>query len=244
MSLHEKLIVIDGLVISKWGGEVFQALREGGVTAINATCAVWENSRQTLDNLAQWYHWFGEYADIIIPIRQTKDIEMGKAAGKTGIILSFQNGSPIEDRLDYLAIFKQLGVGIIQIVYNTWNLIGGGCYEMPDPGLSGFGREVIDEMNHLGIAIDLSHVGSKTTDDVIAVSKDPVLFSHVCPYELKKHPRNKETRQLKAVAEKGGLVGVTCFFSFLPKGDSSTVDDYADVIEWMVNHCGEDHIVL
>jgi membrane dipeptidase len=113
VSLHEKLIVIDGLVISKWGGEVFQALREGGVTAINATCAVWENSRQTLDNLAQWYHWFGEYADIIIPIRQTKDIEMGKAAGKTGIILSFQNGSPIEDRLDYLAIFKQLGVGII-----------------------------------------------------------------------------------------------------------------------------------
>ena len=97
-------------------------------------------------------------------------------------------------------------------------------------------------MNRVGIAVDLSHVGVKTTDDAFAASKDPVVFSHVLPKAMKEHPRNKETRQLKAVADKGGLVGVTMFPPFLPKGEASTVDDYAEIIEWMVDQCGEDHV--
>ncbi|MFQ5520075.1 MAG: membrane dipeptidase [Candidatus Methylomirabilia bacterium] len=242
MSLHEQSVVFDGLIVSRWGAEVFKALRAGGITAVNATCAVWENARQTLDNLAQWLQWFDRHADLIMPVRQTGDIAAAKAAGKTGIVLGFQNGSPIEDRLDYVGLYKQLGVGIIQLTYNTQNLIGSGCYESRDSGLSDFGREVIAEMNHVGIAVDLSHVGVKTTDEAIAASQDPVLFSHVLPNQLKAHPRNKETRQLKAVADSGGLVGVTMFPPFLPKGTASTVDDYAEIIEWVVNQCGEDQV--
>lgn len=242
MSLHEKLIVFDGLIVSNWGPEVFKALRAGGITATNATCAVWENARQTLENIAQWLGWFDCYADLIMPVRRTGDIALAKAAGKTGIVLGFQNGSPIEERLDYLALYKQLGVGIIQLTYNTQNLIGSGCYESRDSGLSDFGREVVAEMNRVGIAVDLSHVGTTTSDDAIAASRDPVVFSHVLPSELKAHPRNKETRQLKAVADKGGLIGVTMFPPFLPKGTASTVDDYARIIEWMVDRCGEDHV--
>jgi membrane dipeptidase len=170
-----------------------------------------------------------------MPIRHTRDIAAAKASDRTGIILGFQNGSPIEDRLDYLALFKQLGVGIIQLTYNTQNFIGSGCYESHDSGLSDFGREVVAEMNRVGIAVDLSHVGPRTTDDTIEFSKDPVVFSHVLPAELKAHPRNKQTRQLKAVADSGGLVSVTMFPPFLPKGSESTVDDYAEIIEWMVN---------
>jgi len=242
MSLHEQLIVFDGLIVSRWGHEVFKALRTGGITAVNATCAVWENARQTLDNIAQWLQWFDRYADLILPVRRAGDIAAAKAAGKTGIVLGFQNGSPIEDRLDYLAVYKQLGVGIIQLTYNTQNLIGSGCYESRDTGLSDFGREVVAEMNRLGLAVDLSHVGVKTSDDAIAASRDPVVFSHVLPAELKQHPRNKETHQLKAVADRGGLVGVTMFPPFLPKGTASTVDDYAEIIGWMVDRCGEDHV--
>ena len=242
MSLHEQLIVVDGLIVSNWGPDVFKALRAGGITATNATCAVWENARQTLDNIAQWLKWFDQYADLIMPVRRTGDIPAAKAAGKTGIILGFQNGSPIEDRLDYLALYKQLGVGIIQLTYNTQNLIGSGCYESHDSGLSDFGREVVAEINRIGVAVDLSHVGVKTTDDAIAASKDPVVFSHVLPKAMKEHPRNKETRQLKVVADRGGLVGVTMFPPFLPKGTASTVDDYAEIIEWMVDRCGEDHV--
>ncbi len=242
MTLHEQLLVVDGLVVSKWGPDIFQALRSGGLTAINATCAVWEDARQTLDNIAQWLGWFDHHADLITPARTTADITRAKAAGKTGVILGFQNASPIEDRLAYLALYKQLGVGIIQLTYNTQNLVGCGCYESRDSGLSDFGREVVAEMNHVGIAIDLSHVGPKTSDDTIEASRDPVVFSHVLPAELKAHPRNKETRQLRAVADRGGLVGVTMFPPFLPRGTASTVDDYAEILEWMVDRCGENHV--
>ena len=242
MTRHEQMIVIDGLIVSNWGPEVFRALRAGGLTAVNATCAVWESARQTIDNIAQWLGWFDRYADLILPVRRAADIVAAKAAAKTGIILGFQNGSPIEDRLDYLALYKRLGVGIIQLTYNTQNLIGSGCYESRDSGLSDFGREVVAEMNRVGIAVDLSHVGPKTSDDAIAASRDPVVFSHVLPADLKAHPRNKETRQLRAVADRGGLVGVTMFPPFLPRGIASTVDDYAGIIEWMVDHCGEDHV--
>jgi membrane dipeptidase len=242
MPLHDRLIVVDGLIIANWGPDVFRALRAGGVTATNATCAVWENARQTLDNIAQWLRWFGEHADLIMPVYRTADIQAAKAAGKTGIILGFQNASPIEDRLDYLALYKRLGVGVIQLAYNTQNLVGTGCYESRDPGLSDFGREVIAGMNRAGIAVDLSHVGTKTSDDAIAASRDPVVFSHVLPAAMKAHPRNKETRQLRAVADRDGLVGVTMFPTFLPRGIDSTVDDYAEIIEWMVDTCGEDHV--
>jgi membrane dipeptidase len=242
MSLHDRLIVFDGLIVSEWGPEVFRALRAGRLTAVNATCAVWENARQTLDNLARWLQWFDRHPDLIMPVRRTADIQAAKAAGKTGIALGFQNASPIEDRLDYLALYKGLGVGIIQLTYNTQNLLGSGCYESRDSGLSDFGREAIAEMNRLGIAVDLSHVGARTSDDAIQASREPVVFSHVLPAELKAHPRNKETRQLRAVADRGGLVGVTMFPPFLPRGTASTVDDYAEIIEWVVDRCGEDHV--
>jgi membrane dipeptidase len=242
MTLHERLTVVDGLIVANWGPEVFRALRAGGITAVNATCAVWENARQTLDNIARWLGWFGACPELITPVRRTADIVAAKAAGRTGVILGFQNASPIEDRLDYLALYKQLGVGIIQLTYNSQNLVGSGCYESRDGGLSDFGRDVVAEMNRVGIAIDLSHVGPRTSDDAIAASRDPVVFSHILPTELKAHPRNKETRQLRAVADRGGLVGVTMFPPFLPRGAASTVDDYAEIIEWVVDRCGEDHV--
>ncbi len=242
MALHARLTVIDGLIVSKWGPDVFTALRVGGITATNATCAVWENARQTLDNISQWLQWFDAHGELIMPVRTTADIHAAKAAGKTGIILGFQNGSPIEDRLEYVRLYKQLGVGIIQLTYNTQNLIGSGCYEGRDSGLSDFGRDVVAEMNRVGVAVDLSHVGARSSDDAIECSRAPVVFSHVLPAELKKHPRNKETRQLKAVADTGGLVGVTMFPPFLPKGTASTVDDYAEIIAWMVDRLGEDHV--
>jgi membrane dipeptidase len=242
MTLHERLLVVDGLVVSKWGPDIFQALRDGGLTAVNATCAVWENARATLDGIAQWLGWFDRHPDLIMPVRTTADIARARDTRRTGIILGFQNTSPIEDRLAYLALYKQLGVGIIQLTYNTQNLVGCGCYESRDSGLSDFGRDVVAEMNRVGIAIDLSHVGPKTSDDAIEASRDPVVFSHVVPAELKAHPRTKETRQLRAVADRGGLVGVTMFPPFLPRGPASTVDDYAGIIEWAVDRCGEDHV--
>ena len=108
--------------------------------------------------------------------------------------------------------------------YNTQNLVGTGCYER-DGGLSGFGREIVAEMNRVGIMCDLSHVGSKTSEEVILESKKPVCYSHCLPSGLKEHPRNKSDEELKFIADHGGFVGVTMFAPFLAKGIDSTIDD-------------------
>lgn len=235
-------LVFDGLVVAKWGPEVFRALRAGRVSAINATCATWESARPTIDNLARWVRWFDEFSDLIVPVRQVSDFELARSTNRTGIVLGFQNLSPIEDQLNYVAMYKALGVGIMQLTYNTMNLIGSGCYESRDSGLSDFGREVVAEMNRAGVAIDLSHVGEKTADDAIEASAVPVVMSHVLPTELKAHPRNKSWAQMKTVVDRGGLMSVTMFPAFLPKGSASTVDDYAAAIDLVVAHCGEDAV--
>jgi membrane dipeptidase len=214
-------------------------MQKGGVTAANCTCCVWENFRQTMDNIVRWKCWFNQNEDLLLQVFSTKDIQRAKAESKTGIILGFQNVSAFEDRIDYVNLFKELGVGIVQMAYNTQNLVGTGCYESKDGGLSDFGREVVAEMNRVGIMCDLSHVGPNTSRDVIEVSSRPVCYSHCLPAGLKEHPRNKSDEELKFIADQGGFVGVTMFSPFLKKGPNSTVDDYVGAIDYVVNLVGE-----
>jgi len=222
--LHNDAIIIDGLIIAKWNRALFEDMRKGGLTAANCTVSVWEG-----------------FQDLVIPVRTTADIRRAKAEGKTGILYGFQNAHAFEDQLGYVEVFKQLGVGIVQMCYNTQNLVGTGCYER-DGGLSGFGHEIVAEMNRVGIMCDLSHVGSKTSEEVILASKKPVCYSHCLPSGLKEHPRNKSDAELKFIADHGGFVGVTMFTPFLKKGVDARVDDYAEAIEYIMNIVGEDSI--
>ena len=238
--LHKNSIVIDGLVVSNWSREVFADMRKGGLTAANCTCSVWEGIKGTLNNIAHWKYSFETNKDLILQVKTSNDIHAAKKSNRTGIILGWQNTSGIEDHIDYLGIFKDLGVGIMQLTYNTQNLVGSGCYESHDSGLSDFGRDVVDEMNRLGILIDLSHVGAKTSDDAIRYSKKPVAYSHCLPSGLKDHPRNKTDEQLKFIADSGGFIGVTMFPPFLKNGANSTIDDYVEAIDYVVNLVGED----
>ena len=241
-SLHDSLLVVDGLNISRFDRSVFEDLRRGGVTAANCTCSIWENFRDSMDQVARWQAHFREHADLITQVFTTADIHRAKAEGRTGIILGWQNLSGIEDRLDYLGLFKALGVGVMQIAYNTQNWVGTGCYERHDGGLSEFGHEVIAEMNRLGILCDLSHVGPKTSEDVIRASTRPVAYTHCLPAGLKAHPRNKTDAQLRSIAERGGFVGVTMFPPFLRRGTQSTVDDYVEAIEYVLDLVGESQV--
>jgi membrane dipeptidase len=241
-SLHADSIVIDGLVISRWDRALFEEMRAGGVTAANCTCCIWENFRDTMLNIAAWHRRFDDFSDVIMPVKTTADIQAAKKAGKVGIILGFQNTSAIEDRLDTLTLFKKLGVGIIQLTYNTQNLIGSGVWEENDGGLSGFGREAVSEMNRVGIAVDLSHVGKQTADDAIKYSKLPCTYSHVCPAGLFAHPRNKTDEQLRTIVERGGFVGITPHTPFMVNGVNSTLDDCIDLFEYTMKVCGEDNV--
>ena len=240
--LHNEAIVFDGLVVANWSRAVFEDMRQGGVTAANCTCSVWEDFQRTIDNIAQWKRWFVEHDDLLLQVYTSADIEMAKREGRTGIVLGFQNSSAFEDQLGYVQIFKELGVGIVQMTYNTQNLIGAGCYETADTGLSDFGREVVAEMNRVGIMCDLSHVGPKTSEDTILASSQPVCYSHCLPSGLKEHPRNKSDAQLKFIADHGGFVGVTMFPAFLRRGSAATVDDYIEAIEYVTNIAGEDSV--
>ncbi len=239
-NLHDNLIVFDGLIVSKWSRAVFEDMRRGGLTAANCTCSIWEGFEATMRNIAAWKSWFRQHGDLIVEARSVADIRRAKGEGKTAIVLGFQNATAFEDQIGYVGLFKEVGVGVVQMTYNTQNLIGCGCYESRDGGLSDFGREIVAEMNRVGILCDLSHVGPKTSEDVILASKQPVAYTHCLPAGLKEHPRNKSDEQLKFIADHGGFVGVTMFPPFLRKGPQSTVDDYVEAIDYVVNLVGED----
>lgn len=240
-NLHNNIIVIDGLIISKWNKSTFEDMRRGGITAANCTVSVWEGFNETMNNIAEMRAHIAKHSDLLLQVTKAADIKRAKAENKTGIILGFQNAHAFEDKLGYIDLFKQLGVGIVQMAYNTQNLICTGCYE-EDKGLSDYGREVVAEMNRVGILCDLSHVGAKSARDIIEASNQPVCYSHCLPAGLKEHPRNKSDEDLKFIAKRNGFVGVTMFPPFLPKGTSSTVDDYVSAIDYIVNIVGEERV--
>jgi membrane dipeptidase len=240
-TLHDKSIIIDGLNISKFERSVFEDMRKGGITAANCTVSVWESFTKTVDNIALMKQQIREYADMLTLVRTTGDILRAKQENKTGIILGFQNAHAFEDNLGYIEAFADMGVRVVQLCYNTQNLVGTGCYER-DGGLSDFGREVITEMNRVGIMVDLSHVGANTSSEAIAFSKKPVCYSHCLPSGLKEHPRNKSDVQLKEIADAGGFIGVTMFAPFLKRGIDATVEDYIEAIDYVVNLVGEDTV--
>jgi membrane dipeptidase len=240
-NLHENSIIIDGLNISRFDRSVFEDMQKGGITATNCTVSVWESFAKTVDNIALMKQQIRENSELLTLVRTTDDILRAKKEKRTGVILGFQNAHAFEDNLGYIEAFADMGVRVVQLCYNTQNLVGTGCYER-DGGLSGFGREVISEMNRVGIMVDLSHVGGNTSSEAIAFSKKPVCYSHCLPSGLKEHPRNKSDEQLKEIADAGGFVGVTMFAPFLKRGIDATVEDYVEAIDYVVNLIGEDTV--
>ena len=243
--LYDQAIVIDGLNVSNWDSPaVFRSLQAGGVTAINATIATWENYAETMDTIAGWLRRFGEYEDVLTLVRTVGDIRRAKQDGKVGIILGFQNATPIENDLDRLAVFHALGVRIIQMTFHERNLLGNGCYEPRDGGLSHFGVDAVRELNRLGVLVDLSHCGTRTTLDTIERSERPVACTHANARSYFDVPRNKTDEALKLMAKRGGVVGATAIAGFLRTGWESTVDDYVDAIDHLVQMLGIDHVAI
>jgi len=244
LSLHSESIIIDGLNVSVWDEDVFNRLKAGGVTAVNATIVCWENFREAISNIEKWNEKFESFKDLIMQVKTIEDIRRAKSEKKVGIVLGFQNGTPIEDDINLIRIFHDLGVRIIQLTYQDRNYIGYGCWESKDAGLSEFGYRVVKEMNRQGILIDLSHASEKTSMETIEASKDPVAFTHTNPKSIVDNPRNKSDEQLLALAEKGGVIGATLYPPLLVGGEGSTLEDYLDVIDYLVKLVGIEHVAL
>jgi membrane dipeptidase len=240
--LHEGSIVIDALIISKWSRSVFEAMHRGGVTAANCTCSIWEGFVPSMQAVAQWKHWLREHADILTQVYTVGDIQRAKAENKVGIILGWQNSVGFGDDLRLVPLFRELGLRIVQMTYHTANMAGSGCLESRDLGLTDFGRDLVATLNAERILIDLSHVGTKTSEETIKASKRPVAYTHCAPKALKDHPRNKTDAELRLIAEHGGMIGVTMFPPFMRHGNESSLDDYLDAIEHTIKVAGEDHV--
>lgn len=236
-------LVIDGCNPSNWNDPaVFDNLLAGGVTATNATVAVWEGLEASVDEVSRWLKRFRDRSDTILQIRSVADIEEARRTGRAGIILGWQNVSPIENDFERLELFSALGVRIVQLAYNLRNLVANGCYERADEGLSTFGLKTVAKMNELGILIDLSHVGDASTLDAIEASTQPVAITHANLRSFADRPRNKPADAVRALVERGGVIGANAFPRFLPNGFESTIEDFLDAIESLVEVAGIDHV--
>jgi len=241
---HHAYIAIDGLIVGKPGRSIFEAMHRGGLTAVNFTCCIWEGFTDSMRAIAQWKKWFKENSDLLMQVYSTRDIERARESNRVGVILGWQNSSGFEDYLPYVPLFHELGLRVVQMTYHTANLSGSGCLEGYDGGLTDFGRELVLELNQAGILIDLSHVGSKSSEQTILHSRQPVAYTHCAPMALKSHRRNKTDAEIRFMAEKGGLIGVTMFPPFLRRGNDSTIEDYLDAIEHVIHVAGEDHTAI
>jgi len=217
-----------------------------GITAVNLTVGVVGATapapfESTVARIAAWEREVDAHPDVLRRVRGVADLEDAKASRLLGLIYGFQDGVPFEGQLDRIALFHGLGVRIVQLTYNDRNLLGDGALEPGEAGLSRFGHAAVARMNELGILVDLSHCGARTTVEAIRTSSRPVALTHTGCAALFSHPRNKDDATLRLTAEGGGVVGIY-LMPFLNPSGPPTTDDVVRHLEHALQVCGEDHV--
>jgi membrane dipeptidase len=221
--------------------------KDSGVTAINLTINDVGNGPNkfmgAVKNIAGVEHDLAAHPDVLMKILRGSDIQKAKSTKRLGIIYGCQDTTMLEGDLKNLAVFSDLGVRIVQLTYNVRNLMGDGCIEKADGGLSKLGYDFIAEMNRLNLLLDLSHAGPRTIAEGIAASKAPMAITHTGCRALVDLPRNTRDSELKALADRGGVAGIY-FMPFLRLSGQPHAEDLIRHIEYAVNVCGEDHVGL
>ena len=237
-------VVIDALQYSNWDRALFEEWRAGGLDAVHVTLAYWETARDTLSRIGRWHQHFRQHVDLIRPARSAEDILAAKREGRTAVILGAQNCSPIEDDVSLVSVFREAGLMIMQLTYNNQSLVGAGCYESDDPGISRFGRKVIAEMNRVGMVIDLSHSHERTSLEAIDLSGRPVAITHANPRSFHGALRNKSDRLLKALAGRGGMLGFSLYPLHLRDGSNCSRRAFCEMVARTAELIGIDHLGL
>lgn len=211
-----------------------------GITAVNLTVSQ-SGFSDTVENIARWMTRMELHPAAFRQVRTVADIADAKVTKRLGVVLGFQDTVPFEGRIENVDIFRNLGVRVTQLTYNVRNLVGDGCLEPANGGLSRFGHSVVERMNAVGMLVDLSHCGQKTTAEGIAASRLPVAITHSGCNAVARHPRSKDDTELRALAEKGGVIGIY-LMPFLSPGRVPTRADVLDHLEHAINVCGEEHV--
>ncbi len=225
-----KTPLIDNLQYANWSEKIFRQMRAGGVDAVHVTIAYHENFRETVLNVEAFNRWFERFPDVIFHGTSAADIRLAQETGRTAIFFGFQNPSPIEDDIGLVEIWHKLGARFMQLTYNNQSLLATGCYEANDCGITRMGREVVAEMNRVGMVVDMSHSGERSTLEAIEISRRPIAITHANPAFWHKALRNKSDAVLKALGDSGGMLGFSLYPHHLKDGSNCTADSFATAI--------------
>jgi membrane dipeptidase len=246
-ALYKNAIVIDSLCApltdpdAPITPEVLQAVRQSGITAVNFTISD-PTFEGTVGNIALVEALVEQHPEAFLIVRLHSDIARAKHENKIGIMPGFQYTAFLEEKPDRIEMFRQLGVRIMQLTYNNRSIFGDGCLEPGNAGLSKAGIAAVKKMNDVGVALDLSHSGYRTTSDGIAQSAKPVLISHSGCAAVYAHPRNKPDDILKALADRGGYFGVYLMPYVVASPTIPTREHVLDHVVHAINVCGADHV--
>lgn len=238
----ESSAFIDGPQYCAWSRAIFEDMRAGGLMAVHATIAYHETFRETVDRLVSWNRLFADHADLIGRARRAPDIDALAATGRTAILFGAQNPSVIDGDLGLVEVLSDLGLAFMQVTYNNQSLLGSGWQEPVDGGLTRFGRNVIAEMNRLGMIVDLSHAGERTAIESIEASTRPVTVSHANPRWFRDTPRNLSDRVIDALAAHDGLMGLSLYPHHLKDGTTCRLADFAAMVARLADRIGPQRI--
>ena len=220
---------IDNLQYCNWSREVFKINREAELDAVHVTIVYHEDYDELLKRVDEWKIHFKDNSDLIFHGKNYKDIEKAKEQKKTAIFFGFQNCSPIEDDINLVEKVHQLGCKFMQLTYNNQSLLATGCYEKTDSGVTNFGKEVIKEMNRVGIVIDMSHSAEKSTFDAIEISDKPIAITHANPLFWHNAIRNKSNDLLKTLAQSKGMIGLSLYPHHLKDGTNCSLENFCEM---------------
>ncbi|MFO1091150.1 MAG: membrane dipeptidase [Hyphomicrobiales bacterium] len=236
------MILIDGLQYTELSETVFRQMRDGGVSAVHATICYHELFRETVANIERWNRCFERFGDLICHARSADDVRAAVAGGRTAIVFGLQNCSPIEDDIGLVEILHALGVRFMQLTYNNQSLLATGCYEAEDTGLTRMGRQVVKEMNRVGMVIDMSHSAERSTLEAIEASTRPIAITHANPHAWHPGKRNKSDTVLRALAQSGGMLGFSLYPHHLKGGSACTLEAFCEMVARTADLMGIEHI--
>ena len=236
------MLIIDALQYSNWTEKIFRQMNDGGVTAVHVTICYHEDFQEMVQNVIAWNQRFEQYSQLIFHGRTADDVRKADEEGRTAIFFGFQNCSPIEDNIGLVEVCHQLGVRFMQLSYNNQSMLAAGCYEMDDAGITRMGRQIIKEMNRVGLVVDMSHSAKRSTLEAIEISERPIAITHANPSNWCDALRNKSDDVLKSLAESGGMLGFSMYPHHLKDKSDCQLDDFCGMIARTAEMIGVERI--
>ena len=228
-----------------WADADFAKLNRYGVTAyLQTTFMPFDDPLRALDAMADWWRVAREYPEVRLALT-ARDIEEAHRQKQAAIILGTQGGDFIGQELTRLEMFHRMGLRVVMPVYNARNALADGCLEPGNAGLSKLGRRFVAECNRLGMVIDCTHVGERSTLDIMEASTQPVLFTHSNPKAICDVPRNITDQQIKLCAAAGGVVGACSWAPLLMRAGRNgrpQLEDFIDAVSYIADLVGVDHV--